>query len=54
LLRSKKAAREFLIENMRMDEEALRQLNTKEMTSWIKGSLKKESLSMVVNVIQEL
>lgn len=54
LLRSKKAAREFLIENMRMDEEALRQLNTKEMTSWIKGSLKEESLSMVVNVIQEL
>ena len=54
LLRSKKAAREFLIENMRMDEEALRQLNTKEMTSWIKGSLKEESLSMVVNVIREL
>ncbi len=54
LLRSKKTAREFLIENMRMDEEALRQLNTKEMTSWIKGSLKEESLSMVVNVIQEL
>lgn len=54
LLRSKKTAREFLIENMRMDEETLRQLNTKEMTSWIKGSLKEESLSMVVNVIQEL
>jgi hypothetical protein len=54
LLRSKKSAREFLIENMRMDEEALRQLNAKEMTSWIKGSLKEESLSMVVNVIQEL
>ncbi len=54
LLRSKKAARAFLIENMRMDEEALKQLNTKEMTSWIKGSLKEESLSMVVNVIQEL
>jgi hypothetical protein len=54
LLRSKKTAREFLIENMRMDEETLRQLNTKEMTNWIKGSLKEESLSMVVNVIQEL
>jgi hypothetical protein len=54
LLRSKKNAREFLLENMRMDEEALRQLNTKEMTSWIKGSMKEESLSMVINVIQEL
>jgi hypothetical protein len=54
LLRSRKAAKEFLIENMRMDEDILRKLNTKEMTSWIKGSLKEESLSMVVNVIQEL
>jgi hypothetical protein len=54
LLRSRKAAKEFLIENMRMDEDILRQLDTKAMTSWIKGSLKEESLSMVVNAIQEL
>jgi hypothetical protein len=54
LLRSKKAAKEFLLENMRMEEEALKQLNVKEMWTWINGSLKKESLSMVVNVIQEL
>ena len=54
LLRSRKAAKEFLLENMRMDEDILRQLNTKEMKSWIKGSLKKESLSMLVNTIQEL
>ena len=54
LIRSKKTARDFLLENMRMDEEALKRLNTKEMTSWIKGSLKKESLFMVVNAIQEL
>ncbi len=54
LLRSRKAAKEFLLENMRMDEDALRQLNVKEMMTWIKGSLKEESLSMVVNMIQEL
>lgn len=54
LFRSRKAAKEFLLENMRMDEDALRQLNANEMTTWIKGSLKEESLSMVVNVIQEL
>ncbi|MBT1690758.1 type IV toxin-antitoxin system AbiEi family antitoxin domain-containing protein [Dawidia soli] len=54
LLRSRKAAREFLLENMRMDEDLLRQLDTKEMTGWIKGSLKEESLSMAVHVIQEL
>lgn len=54
LLRSKKAAKEFLLENMRMDDEVLKQLNTKEMTGWIKGSLKEESLSMAVHVISEL
>lgn len=54
LLRSRKAAKEFLLENMRMDEDALKQLNAKEMMTWITGSLKEESLSMVVNVIQEL
>ncbi len=54
LLRSRKAAKEFLLENMRMDEDALRQLNVKEMMTWIKGSLKEESLSMAVSVIQEL
>jgi hypothetical protein len=54
LIRSRKAAKEFLLENMRMDEDVLRRLNTEEMTSWIKGSLKEESLSMVANAIQEL
>ena len=54
LLRSKKAATEFLLENMRMDEEILKQLNVKEMATWTKGSLKEESLSMLVNAIQGL
>ncbi len=54
LLRSRKTAKEFLLENMRMDEDALRQLNAKEMMTWTTESLKEESLSMVVNVIQEL
>jgi hypothetical protein len=40
LIRSRKAAKEFLLENMRMDEDVLKQLNTKEITSWIKGSPK--------------
>lgn len=54
LFRSKKAASEFLLENMRMDEDVLKQLNIKEMGTWIKGTLKEESLSMVVSAIQEL
>lgn len=54
LLRSRKAAKEFLLENMRMDEGDLKRLNAKEMMTWLRGSLKEESLSMVVSVIQEL
>jgi hypothetical protein len=54
LLRSRKAAKEFLLQNMRMDEDALRKLNAKEMLTWITGSLKEESLLMVVSVIREL
>jgi hypothetical protein len=54
LFRGKKAAREFLLENMRMDEDVLRQLNMEEMSGWVKGSLKEESLSMVISAIREL
>lgn len=54
ILRSKKSATEFLLENMRMDEEALKELNTREMATWIKSSIKEESLSMVINAIQAL
>jgi hypothetical protein len=39
---------------MRMDEDVLRQLNIKELGSWVKGSFKEESLSMVVNALQEI
>jgi len=54
LFRSRKAAKEFLLENMRMDQDALRQFNVKEMTTWTTGSLKEESLSLVINAIREL
>lgn len=54
LFRSRKAAKEFLLENMRMEPDALRQLNIKEMMTWINGSLKEESLSMIVHAIQKL
>ena len=54
LFRSKRSAREFLLDNMRIDEGALKQLDVKEMSTWIKGSQKEESLSMVINTIEEL
>lgn len=54
LFRSKKSVKEFLLENMRMDEEKLKELNTGEMLTWLSGTIKEESLSMLVNVIDEL
>jgi hypothetical protein len=54
LFRSKKSAKEFLLENMRMDEERLKQLDIKEMSTWIKRSQKEESLSMIITAIEEL
>ncbi|MEI9917417.1 MAG: hypothetical protein WDO14_01280 [Bacteroidota bacterium] len=54
LFRSKKSAKEFLLENMRIDEALLKQLDIKEMSTWIKKSQKEESLSMIINAIEEL
>lgn len=54
LFRSKKSAHQFLIENMRMDTEKLKELNTDEMLTWIPQALKGESLQMVINAINDL
>lgn len=54
LLRSKKSAQEFLIENMRMDEDELKKLDTDEMQTWVSGSPKEESLQMLVHAIREI
>jgi predicted transcriptional regulator of viral defense system len=54
LFRSKKSVQEFLIENMRMDTEKLKELSTVEMATWIPKSLKGESLLMVINAINDL
>jgi hypothetical protein len=54
LLRSKKSAQEFLVENMRMDEEKLKGLDTNEMLTWVADSMKEQSLLMVIKAIQDL
>jgi hypothetical protein len=54
LFRSKKSVREFLLENMRMDEDKLKMLNTKEITSWLSETAKEESLQMLILAIEEL
>jgi hypothetical protein len=54
LFRSKKTAREFLIESMRLDEDKLKELDTDEMATWIPQALKAESLQMVLDAINDL
>jgi len=53
-IRSRKGAAEWLLENWRMDEEQLRQLNTRMMSEWLKDAPKKNSLQMVINMINDL
>lgn len=54
IMRSKKSAMSYLLENMRMDEDRLKKLNTQEMSTWLPDAIKKESLSMVINALQDL
>jgi len=54
LFRSKKAAREFLLENLRIDEEDLKRLDVQQMTGWVNESMKSKSLSMMIDAIKEL
>jgi hypothetical protein len=53
-LRSKIAASEYLIENLRMDEDQLKQLNVQAMETWLEDSPKRESLAQVIKLINEL
>ncbi|MBX2899615.1 MAG: hypothetical protein KF775_08190 [Cyclobacteriaceae bacterium] len=54
LFRSKKTAYAFLVENMRIDEDKLKEIDTRKMAEWILLAPKQESLRMILNAIQEL
>lgn len=54
LLRSQHQAREFLVNDLRMDEEMLSKLDLGAISSWIEDAPKKGSLSMLVKTISEL
>jgi hypothetical protein len=54
ILRSKIAASEYLIENLRMDEDQLKQLDVQAMETWLSDSPKRESLVYVIKLINEL
>ncbi len=53
-LRSKRQVVSFLIEDLRMDERELKDLNLQEMTTWLQYCPKQKSIEMVINAIAEL
>jgi hypothetical protein len=53
-LRSKIAAREYVIEDLRIDEEQLKQLDIEAMESWLNDSPKRESLAYIIKLLKEL
>lgn len=54
LLRSVKQAREFLLKNLRIDEESLLRLNATEINSWISNAPKRESLDVLTKTLELL
>ena len=54
LLRSKQQAREYLIQDVRIEEEMLGKLDLDAIRSWIEDAPKKASLSMLVKTISGL
>jgi len=52
LLRSTKQAKEFLLDDLRIDEDSLRQLNLKAITSWTNDAPKKSSIAMLVKTLR--
>jgi hypothetical protein len=53
-LRSTIQVKEFLLEDLRMETEALRQLNLQQIASWTNDAPKKSSLAMLIKTLQDL
>jgi hypothetical protein len=53
-LRSPNETMDFLLEDMRIDEEMLNQLDLKEMDSWINEAPKKSSIAMLIKTLHRL
>ena len=54
ILRSQKNAFDYLVEDLRIDEDSLKKLNTKWMSEWLSEAPKKSSLSNVIKMIDHL
>lgn len=53
-LNSSKSATEYLIENLRIDEDDLQELDTKVMETWLGDAPKSKTLSMIIKSIKGL
>ncbi|SFE16474.1 Transcriptional regulator, AbiEi antitoxin, Type IV TA system [Chitinophaga sp. CF118] len=54
ILRSQKNAINYLLEDLRMNEEYLKEFDTKSMLEWLSDSPKKNSLLMIIKAINSL
>ena len=54
VLRSVRAAENYLLDNLRMDEDRLKVMDIAQMASWLADAPKKDSLSYVVKMIKNL
>ena len=53
-LRSIRQTRDFLIEDLRLEEEQLRRFNIQDIRSWVKDAPKSSSLEMLIKTIEQL
>jgi hypothetical protein len=54
LLRSATQVRQFLLDDLRIDEDSLRKLDLNQMSAWIEDAPKKTSLRLLVKTINDL
>lgn len=54
ILRSRRMVMEYLVENLRIDEDILTTLDTNTMQEWLECAPKKKSLEMVIKTIKSL
>ncbi|MDB5025940.1 MAG: hypothetical protein JWP78_3695 [Mucilaginibacter sp.] len=54
ILRSASYARNYLVNDLRMEEDALKEFNTKMMNGWLSDAPKRGSLQMIIKMINSL
>lgn len=54
LLRSSKQAKELLMDDLRIQKDALRNLNIREISKWLADAQKKDSLAMLIKALENI